>query len=385
MNRVDSLHQQQQLLDMLRGTVRDYVTYAQIEGAMEALGLDPYTEVDLYTAVLEALDEQGIRVIDQDLSTEPQVDEDQGAEEIADEVVAELSRYQRSVEEYAHPLLTAEQERRLLEIYHDAQRAKRELAGELSEKQRRAAERRINAGEQALEELLRHNLRLIANVAYRVARYSSHLTLDDLIQEGRIGLMRAIEKFNLSTNIRLSTYATWWIRQAIYRAHADLDRTIRIPVHAVEACQRLNRLRLKFIARCGQEPSEEELAQLSGLSVQKIRLYQRITQSLVSLEKPVGDGDTMLGDLLPSSGPGPEVEAEAQELRANIRKALLTLSEREREVLILRYGLAEEECRTLEEIGNRLGVTRERIRQIEVKALMRLRRPQAAESLQDWL
>lgn len=373
MSQFDATAQLQQILKILISVSPDTVTYAQIEAAMEAIGLDPYAEVDLYTTVIDTLDERGIQVVDQQAPALPELDEDEAAEQVANEVVAELASYVRSVDEYNHPLLTAEQERRLLEIYRDGQHAKREQEGDLSPRQRSAAERRINAAEQALDELLRHNLRLVINIAYRVARHSSHLTLDDLIQEGWIGLVKAIERYDLDLGLRLSTYATWWIRQAVGRAYADMDRTIRLPVHVIETLSRLTQLSRATQERLGRTPTEEELSRLSGLNVDKIRLYLRMAGSHASLEKPIGNGDSVLGDFIASHYPAPEAEAEHQALREQIGEALSALSDRQRYVIIHRFGLADGERRTLEELGKELGLTRERIRQIEKKALRRLR------------
>lgn len=258
------------LLTMLTADTPAKVTYAQIETAMTNIGLDPYAVQDLYNQVIDSLTEQGVLIVENLALDSVWTDVDEQAEEAADDVVAQLATIVRNPDEFRHPLLSAAQERRLLEIYRDGQRARREAATDLSTIQQRATQRRIDASEQALEELVRCNLRLIANIVLRVAPYAQHMTFDDLIQEGKIGLVRAIQLYDLDLGLRLSTYATWWIRQAIMRAFADQDRAIRIPVHMVETIQRVQRTVSHLDQYLNRPPSAIEIAlecpSASGLS-----------------------------------------------------------------------------------------------------------------------
>lgn len=266
------------------------ITYEQIETAMTQLGLDPFEESDTYQGVIDALEQRGIAVVDTTGAQEDAIDADALAEEVADDVVAQLKQLVQDPNEYRHPLLTAERERRLLELVHDGKRAERELTQDCSPVQRHAAERRINAAEQAMEELVRCNLRLVAQIAIPRARYMQHLTLDDLIQEGEIGLCRAIEKYDLDMNMRLSTYATWWIRQAIGRAVADQDRTVRLPVHVVETLQRLVKEVRRLEGVLGPPPTAREVVLLGHLPVilpEDVRLQLRLAPMILR-----GSGNT---------------------------------------------------------------------------------------------
>jgi RNA polymerase primary sigma factor len=213
------------------------------------------------------------------------------------------------------------------------------------------------------------------------------MTLDDLLQEGRIGLFKAIERYDLDMNLRLSTYATWWIRQSIGRALADQDRTIRLPVHVVETLRRMRQTTQNLTDAFGREPTDEELADALRLPLKKVQTIRRMERDPISLELPVGpDGDSLLGDLLPDPRLRSPVEsASYNALREAIGRALNRLTERERQVIVLRFGLADGKVRTLESIGKVFGVTRERIRQIEVKALRHLSHPRLSRLLRDYL
>jgi len=313
--------------------------YADLAEVLEVLRLDPL-ETD---AVYRGLEQRGIEVTEQEPHAEPQTPPP--PQPVVQESTTDaLQLFLRDAGR--HPLLTAAQEV--------------ELA------------KRIERGDpQAKQTMIQSNLRLVVSIAknYR----NQGLPFLDLIQEGTLGLIRAVEKFDWRRGYKFSTYATWWIRQAVARALADKARTIRMPVHIVERLQKMNRAERHLWTQLGREPTLEEIATEASLPLQQAREVRAAARAATSLDQPVGDQeDAVLGDFVAGEGPLPEEQVELSLRSQALASALRALADREREVLVLRYGLSDYEPKTLEEIGRRLGLTRERVRQIEVEALRRL-------------
>jgi RNA polymerase primary sigma factor len=284
-------------------------------------------------------------------------------------------------------LLTGEQEVTLAKRIEAGVQATERLAAEtgLSEEQREGLAAVATDGELARRQLTEANLRLVVSIAKRYV--GRGMALLDLVQEGNLGLIRAVEKFDYTKGFKFSTYATWWIRQAITRAIADQARTIRIPVHMVETMNKVLRVQRQMLQELGREPTVEEVAAKVELTPDRVRDIQRISLEPVSLETPVGEeDDSSLGDFVEDpSAIAPSTAAERARLIADIEEALEELNEREREVVRLRFGLDDGQVRTLEEVGKQFGVTRERIRQIESKTLAKLRHPTRSQRLRDYL
>ena len=364
------------------------VTTKELYDAMEESNFDVEKVDQLYVLlerenveVMEEADDEGFTLTE---SNADQFESALSAEGVAidDPVKVYLKEIGRV------PLLTPEEEVNLALTIKAGSEAKEKYDADpdaLSEEEKAACLKAIKKGVAARKRLSEANLRLVVSIAKRyVGRGMQFL---DLIQEGNLGLIKAVEKFDHTKGFKFSTYATWWIRQAITRAIADQARTIRIPVHMVETINKVKKVSSQLLHEQGKEPTAEEIAERLEMSVDKVREIMRVAQEPVSLETPIGEEeDSHLGDFIPDAeAPVPAEVASHTLLREQLSEVLDTLTEREEKVLRLRFGLVDGRPRTLEEVGKEFNVTRERIRQIEAKALRKLRHPSRSKKLKDFL
>ena len=370
-----------------KGKKKGVLTFKEISDAFEDIEVTPEEIERLY----DIFEKESIELVE-DLDKELEEIE-VSKEELEDLSVPEGINIDDHVKMYLKEigkvnLLTPEEELSLAKRMADGETAKEqleEIGEEIDEDTKKQIDLLIADGEKAKKSLAETNLRLVVSIAKRyVGRGMLFL---DLIQEGNLGLIKAVEKFDYTKGYKFSTYATWWIRQAITRAIADQARTIRIPVHMVETINKLVRVSRQLVQELGREPTPEELAKELNMPVDKVREISKISQEPVSLETPIGEEeDSHLGDFIPDEdAPAPSEAASFVLLKEQLGAVLETLSEREAKVLRLRFGLDDGRARTLEEVGKEFDVTRERIRQIEAKALRKLRHPSRSKKLKDFL
>lgn len=370
-----------------KGKKKGVLTFKEISDAFEDIEVTPEEIERLY----DIFEKESIELVE-DLDKELEEIE-VSKEELEDLSVPEGINIDDHVKMYLKEigkvnLLTPEEELSLAKRMADGETAKEqleEIGEEIDEGSKKQIDLLIADGEKAKKSLAEANLRLVVSIAKRyVGRGMLFL---DLIQEGNLGLIKAVDKFDYTKGYKFSTYATWWIRQAITRAIADQARTIRIPVHMVETINKLVRVSRQLVQELGREPTPEELAKELNMPVDKVREISKISQEPVSLETPIGEEeDSHLGDFIPDEdAPAPSEAASFVLLKEQLGAVLETLSEREAKVLRLRFGLDDGRARTLEEVGKEFDVTRERIRQIEAKALRKLRHPSRSKKLKDFL
>ena len=279
-------------------------------------------------------------------------------------------------------LLTAEDEVALAKAIENGRKAEIALESEHDPAKRRALHEMAHAGEEARQTFIRCNLRLVVSIAKRYGH--AKLPFLDLVQEGNLGLIRAVEKFEYRKGFKFSTYATWWIRQAITRAIADKSRTIRVPVHMMDTITQMQTAEANLIKRLGRKPTDEELSEESGLTVDKLIEARKVAPEPVSIFEPVGEDNAMLGDFIEDLEATAPFELIASKLNIeNLRFVLDRLTDRERTIIEMRYGLGDREPATLDEVGRHFNVTRERIRQIEAKALAKMRHPSTPGGLRE--
>lgn len=370
-----------------KGKKKGVLTFKEISDAFEDIEVTPEEIERLY----DIFEKESIELVE-DLDKELEEIE-VSKEELEDLSVPEGINIDDHVKMYLKEigkvnLLTPEEELSLAKRMVDGETAKEqleEIGEDIDEDTKKQIDLLIADGEKAKKSLAEANLRLVVSIAKRyVGRGMLFL---DLIQEGNLGLIKAVDKFDYTKGYKFSTYATWWIRQAITRAIADQARTIRIPVHMVETINKLVRVSRQLVQELGREPTPEELAKELNMPVDKVREISKISQEPVSLETPIGEEeDSHLGDFIPDEdAPAPSEAASFVLLKEQLGAVLETLSEREAKVLRLRFGLDDGRARTLEEVGKEFDVTRERIRQIEAKALRKLRHPSRSKKLKDFL
>lgn len=379
------------------------VSQKQFLDAVSALNLDDDTLDDLYNWIDENMIEfiDGDELDKDDLNEDDLNDEDLGEE---DSIAEEISQLEKTFANASHakindpvkmylkeigqiPLLDPKEEPIIARQIQEGEQAKEDIKNpDLSEEEKKKLAKIIADGEEAKQTLISSNLRLVVSIAKKyVGRGMLFL---DLIQEGNCGLIKAVEKFDYTKGFKFSTYATWWIRQSITRAIADQARTIRIPVHMVETINKLTRIQRQLVQDLGRDPMPEEIAEkMENISAEKVREIQKIALDPVSLETPIGEeDDSHLGDFIEDKDTlSPDDYTNNQLLKDEINAVLQGLTEREEKVLRLRFGLLDGRTRTLEEVGKEFNVTRERIRQIEAKALRKLKNPNRCKRLRDFV
>ena len=359
-NKIKTLSEREEELIKI-GKEKGYITYEKLAEELKGLEVDSDTLDELYTKLVS----NGIEIIASEDENSEGEKKSKEVEILSDEDITKDININDPVRMYLKEIgrisLLSNEEETELSI------------------------RVANGDEEAAALLAESNLRLVVSIAKRYV--GRGLLFLDLIQEGNIGLMKAVEKFDHDKGYKFSTYATWWIRQAITRALADQARTIRVPVHMVETINKMSRIQRQMTLELNREPSEEEIAERMGIPVEKVREVIKISQDPVSLETPIGEeDDSHLGDFIKDeSSLSPEEYATNEILKEEIKSVLETLQPREQQVLELRFGLIDGTCYTLEEVGKRFNVTRERIRQIEAKALRKLRHPSRAKKLKDFM
>ena len=339
------------------------ITYGELAKELED------TNPEQIDKVFDAFEEMGVNLLNDDFEEEPDIEDLKEVEDLKLDEITDTSFEGVSVDDPVRMYLREIGKIPLLSYEKELELAKRILEND----------------EEAKQELAEANLRLVVSIAKKyVGRGMLFL---DLIQEGNMGLIKAVEKFDYTKGFKFSTYATWWIRQAITRAIADQARTIRIPVHMVETINRLIRTSRHLLQQLGREPTPEEIAKEMEMSVEKVMEIQKIAQDPVSLETPIGEeDDSHLGDFIQDEdSPAPHDAASYTLLREQLEEVMNTLTPREAKVLKLRFGLEDGKARTLEEVGKEFDVTRERIRQIEAKALRKLRHPSRSKKLRDYM
>ena len=358
--------------DQIKDEVKDIVekakdgnmTYAELATKLDTINPE---QID---KVFDKFEEMGVDILKDDFETEPDVEDLEDIEEVEDLQNINLTTFEgMNIDDPVRMYLREIGKIPLLTYDEELELAKKVLEGD----------------EEAKKKLSESNLRLVVSIAKKyVGRGMLFL---DLIQEGNMGLIKAVEKFDYTKGYKFSTYATWWIRQAITRAIADQARTIRIPVHMVETINKLIRTSRLLLQRLGREPSPEEIAEELEMPVEKVMEIQKIAQDPVSLETPIGEeDDSHLGDFIQDDdSPAPQDAAAYTMLKEQLEEVMNTLTPREAKVLKLRFGLEDGKARTLEEVGKEFDVTRERIRQIEAKALRKLRHPSRSKKLKDYM
>lgn len=379
------------------------VSQKQFLDAVSALNLDDDTLDDLYNWI----DENMIEFIDGDELDEDDLNDDDLNDDDLDEedsIAEEISQLEKTFANASHakindpvkmylkeigqiPLLDPKEEPIIARQIQEGEQAKEDIKNpDLSDEEKKKLAKIIADGEEAKQTLISSNLRLVVSIAKKyVGRGMLFL---DLIQEGNCGLIKAVEKFDYTKGFKFSTYATWWIRQSITRAIADQARTIRIPVHMVETINKLTRIQRQLVQDLGRDPMPEEIAEkMENVSAEKVREIQKIALDPVSLETPIGEeDDSHLGDFIEDKDTlSPDDYTNNQLLKDEINAVLQGLTEREEKVLRLRFGLLDGRTRTLEEVGKEFNVTRERIRQIEAKALRKLKNPNRCKRLRDFV